>query len=70
MNKEIEKIVQSRQEKNRELLKQLEDCVNKYSTMRFGQILEVFGFLSDDPFAEESYKTLERVNNKTRSINY
>lgn len=61
----------TRQEANKEILKILEDYVNKYPDWRFGQILvnsKILGvsYLSSgtvcaDPFYEESEITLNRV---------
>ena len=52
-----------RQEANRELIVNLSAYVELYPDLRFGQILEGFGFVVEDTdmFNEESVDTLERV---------
>lgn len=52
-----------RQEANLELIENLKTSVEKYPDLRFGQILEGFGFVVEDIdlFNEESVDTLERV---------
>ena len=52
-----------RQEANRELITNLAAYVEMYPELRFGQILEGFGFVVEDTdlFNEESVDTLERV---------
>lgn len=61
----------TRQETNKEILKILEDYINKYPDWRFGQILvnsnvvtvihTSKGTVCDDPFYEESKVTLEKA---------
>ena len=60
--KMLEKI-SHRQEANRELIQNLSAYVEMYPDLRFGQILEGFGFVVEDTdlFNEESVDTLERV---------
>ena len=62
LEKQQEKI-SHRQEANRELIENLAGYVEKYPDLRFGQILEDFGFVMKDTdlFNEESVDTLERV---------
>ena len=62
LEKQQEKI-SHRQEANRELIENLAVYVEKYPDLRFGQILEDFGFVIEDTdlFNEESVDTLERV---------
>lgn len=62
LEKQREKI-SHRQEANRELIQNLTAYVEKYPDLRFGQILEGFGFVIEDTdlFNEESVDTLERV---------
>ena len=62
MEKQQEKI-HYRQEANRELIENLAAYVEKYPDLRFGQILEIFGFVINDInlYNEESVDTLERV---------
>ena len=62
LEKQQEKI-SHRQEANRELIENLAGYVEKYPDLRFGQILEDFGFVIEDTdlFNEESVDTLERV---------
>ena len=62
MEKQQEKI-HYRQEANRELIENLAAYVEKYPDLRFGQILEIFGFVIEDInlYNEESVDTLERV---------
>lgn len=62
LEKQQEKI-SYRQEANRELIENLAGYVEKYPDLRFGQILEGFGFVIEDTdlFNEESVDTLERV---------
>ena len=62
MEKHQEKI-HYRQEANRELIENLTAYVEKYPDLRFGQILEIFGFVINDInlYNEESVDTLERV---------
>lgn len=62
LEKQQEKI-SHRQEANRELIENLAGYVEKYPDLRFGQILEGFGFVIEDTdlFNEESVDTLERV---------
>lgn len=62
LEKQQEKI-SHRQEANRELIQNLTAYVDKYPDLRFGQILEGFGFVIEDTdlFNEESVDTLERV---------
>ena len=62
LEKQQEKI-SYRQEANRELIENLAVYVEKYPDLRFGQILEDFGFVIEDTdlFNEESVDTLERV---------
>ena len=52
-----------RQEANKELMKIISSYVEKYPELRFGQILEGFGFVvqDTDTFNEESVDTLKRV---------
>ena len=67
LEKQQEKI-SYRQEANRELIENLAVYVEKYPDLRFGQILEDFGFVMKDIdlFNEESVDTLERV----REVSY
>ena len=62
LEKQQEKI-SHRQEANRELIENLAVYVEKYPDLRFGQILEIFGFVINDInlYNEESVDTLERV---------
>ena len=62
LEKQQEKI-HYRQEANRELIEKLTTYVEKYPDLRFGQILEIFGFVINDInlYNEESVDTLERV---------
>lgn len=62
LEKQQEKI-SHRQEANKELIENLAGYVEKYPDLRFGQILEDFGFVIEDTdlFNEESVDTLERV---------
>ena len=62
LEKQQEKIY-LRQEANRELIENLTAYVEKYPDLRFGQILEIFGFVIKDInlYNEESVDTLERV---------
>ena len=62
LEKQQEKI-SHRQEANKELIENLAVYVEKYPDLRFGQILEDFGFVMKDTdlFNEESVDTLERV---------
>lgn len=55
--------ISHRQEANRELIQNLSAYVEMYPDLRFGQILEGFGFVVEDTdlFNEESVDTLERV---------
>ena len=55
--------ISHRQEANKELIENLAGYVEKYPDLRFGQILEDFGFVIEDTdlFNEESVDTLERV---------
>lgn len=62
LEKQQEKI-SHRQEANRELIQNLTAYVEKYPELRFGQILDGFGFIIQDIdlFNEESVDTLKRV---------
>ena len=55
--------ISHRQEANKELSQNLSSYVEMYPDLRFGQILEGFGFVVEDTdlFNEESVDTLERV---------
>jgi hypothetical protein len=62
LEKQQEKI-SHRYEANKELIQNLSAYVELYPELRFGQILEGFGFVVQDSdlFNEESVDTLERV---------
>ena len=62
LEKQKEKI-SHRYEANKELIQNLSAYVELYPDLRFGQILEGFGFVVQDSdlFNEESVDTLERV---------
>lgn len=62
LERQKEKIAH-RQEANRELIQSLSAYVELYPELRFGQILEGFGFVVQDTdlFNEESVDTLKRV---------
>lgn len=59
----------SRQEVNRELVKILNDAVEKFPDWRFGQILFNYNFITrkhssfdiEDPFYEESQETFDKL---------
>ena len=59
----IQEKISHRQEANKELILNLSAYVEMYPDLRFGQILEGFGFVVEDTdlFNEESVDTLERV---------
>lgn len=59
----IQEKISHRQEANKELIQNLSAYVEMYPDLRFGQILEGFGFVVEDTdlFNEESVDTLERV---------
>jgi hypothetical protein len=84
MNSELfTKMVNMRQQANKDIIQHLTTLVNKYPELRFGQILAISNVIqyehiscdSDqyietvkDPFNEESVETLRRVNNKMNSL--
>lgn len=74
MDARIQQLIVRRQQANREILKNIEEMVNKYPDLRFGQILVNLGVIQyqrdpasfdiigiKDPFNEESVVTLNRM---------
>lgn len=74
MDARIQQLIVRRQQANREILKNIEEMVNKYPDLRFGQILVNLGIIQyqrdpasfdiigiKDPFNEESVVTLNRI---------
>lgn len=57
----IEETISNRQEYNREIVKILGEMVEKYPDMRFGQILNNFANINNDPFYIESKFTLKSL---------
>ena len=57
----------TRQEANKEILRKLEETINKFPDLRFTQILWGFGieayYSGKDIFHEEPQKTLKRITN-------
>lgn len=76
MDAKIQEMINKRQDANQEILKNIEEMVNKYPDLRFGQILVNLGIIeyerntydetliTKDPFNEESVVTLNRMKNK------
>lgn len=79
MDAKIQKIIDMRQEANREILKHIQSEIETYPDLRFGQILIKLGIIEyikdpasfetigvKDPFKEESVTVINRINiNKT-----
>lgn len=74
MDARIQQLIVRRQQANLEILKNIEEMVNKYPDLRFGQILVNLGIIQyqrdpasfdiigiKDPFNEESVVTLNRM---------
>ena len=73
MDARIQQLIVRRQQANREILKNIEEMVNKHPDLRFGQILVNLGIIeyerntydetliTKDPFNEESVVTLNRI---------
>lgn len=73
MDARIQQLIVRRQQANREILKNIEEMVNKHPDLRFGQILVNLGIIeyerntydetliTKDPFNEESIVTLNRI---------
>lgn len=81
MDSKITKMINKRQQANRDILAHLYTLVELYPDLRFGQILvnlDVIQYQIDpasfdtigikDPFHEESVETLQRVSNKMDSL--
>lgn len=83
MDSKITKMINKRQQANRDILAHLYTLVELYPDLRFGQILAISNVIqyehiscdSDqyvevvkDPFNEESVETLRRVSNKMNSL--
>lgn len=51
----------NRQETNQELVDILQYLIETQPELRFGQILSVYNFVSNDPFYDESTSTLDKV---------
>lgn len=76
MDAKIQEMINKRRDANQEILKNIEEMVNKYPDLRFGQILVNLGIIeyerntydetliTKDPFNEESVVTLNRMKNK------
>ena len=76
MDARIQQLIAGRQRANQEILRNIEEMVNKYPDLRFGQILVNLGIIeyerntydetliTKDPFNEESVVTLNRMKNK------
>ena len=73
MDARIQQLIVRRQQANREILRNIEEMVNKHPDLRFGQILVNLGIIeyerntydetliTKDPFNEESIVTLNRI---------
>lgn len=76
MDARIQQLIAGRQRANQEILRSIEEMVNKHPDLRFGQILVNLGIIeyerntydetliTKDPFNEESVVTLNRMKNK------
>lgn len=71
-NISLKQKIEGRQEYNRSILVLLSDYIEKYPELRFGQLLCNFTpFNKDhDPFYDESYDTLEYMENLKNKHNY
>lgn len=61
--------IEKRQEYNLKILDKIKEKINDYPQLRFGQILIILGVLQskeggiiEDPFYEEPFNTLKRIN--------
>ena len=73
MDARIQQLIVRRQQANQEILRNIEEMVNKHPDLRFGQILVNLGIIeyerntydetliTKDPFNEESIVTLNRI---------
>lgn len=73
MDARIQQLIARRQQANQEILRSIEEMVNKHPDLRFGQILVNLGIIeyerntydetliTKDPFNEESVVTLNRM---------
>ena len=73
MDVRIQRLIARRQQANQEILRSIEEMVNKHPDLRFGQILVNLGIIeyerntydetliTKDPFNEESVVTLNRI---------
>lgn len=74
MDARIQQLIVRRQQANQEILRNIEEMVNKHPDLRFGQILVNIGIIQyqrdpasfdiigiKDPFNEESVVTLNRI---------
>ena len=74
MDARIQQLIAGRQQANQEILRSIEEMVNKHPDLRFGQILVNLGIIQyqrdpasfdiigiKDPFNEESVVTLNRI---------
>lgn len=73
MDARIQQLIVRRQQANQEILRNIEEMVNKHPDLRFGQILVNLGIIeyerntydetliTKDPFNEESVVTLNRI---------
>ena len=74
MDARIQQLIVRRQQANQEILRNIEEMVNKHPDLRFGQILVNLGIIqyqrdpasfdiigNKDPFNEESVVTLNRI---------
>lgn len=64
---ELKKMIESRQECNKEILSILMDIVEKYPELRFQQILSILN-IDNDGFYIESCDTLEYLKNRVKGL--